>query len=69
MVQRLSSRLARLEARAAQDKQSRSIVLRIGDPVQEDLNGNVRVIYLPRKSVSAEAWMCECTMRSQNGTV
>jgi hypothetical protein len=70
MLQRLSARVARLEARADQDQESRSIVVWLGaDGVPEDLpdhlTGPVRVIYLPRKSTSPEAWMHECALRRQ----
>jgi hypothetical protein len=70
MLQRLSARVARLEARSAQDQEPRSIVVWLGaDGVPEDLpdnlTGPVRVIYLPRKSASPEAWVRECALRRQ----
>ena len=70
MMQRLSARIARLEARGTQDQESRSIVVWLGaDGIPEDLpdnlTGPVRVIYLPRKSASPEAWMPECALRRQ----
>jgi hypothetical protein len=69
-LQRLSARVARLEARGARDQEPRSIVVWLGpDGVPEDLpehlDGSVRVIYLPRKSASPEAWMHECALRGQ----
>ena len=53
MLQRLSARVARLEAHANQDQEPRSIVVWLGaDGVPEDLpehlDGPVQVIYLPR---------------------
>jgi hypothetical protein len=70
MMQRLSARIARLEARGTQDQESRSIVVWLGaDGIPEDLpdnlTGPVQVIYLPRKSASPEAWMHECALRRQ----
>ena len=70
MLQRLSTQLSRLEARVAQDQEPRSIVVWLGaDGVPEDLpdnlTGPVRVIYLPRKSASPEAWVQECALRRQ----
>jgi hypothetical protein len=70
MVRRLSTWVARLEARADRDQELRSIVVCLGaDGVPEDLpehlTGSVRVIYLPRKSASPEAWMHECALRRQ----
>ena len=70
MLQRLSARVARLEARGAQDQEPRSIVVWLGaDGIPEDppdnLTGPVQVIYLPRKSASPEAWMHECALRRQ----
>jgi hypothetical protein len=68
MLQRLSARLSRLEARL--DQTSQAVVVWLGaDGVPEDLpehlDGSVRVIYLPRKSASPEAWMHECALRRQ----
>ena len=70
MLQQLSARVARLEARGAQDQEPRSIVVWLGpDGIPEDLpdhlTGPVRMIYLPRKSASPEAWMHECALRRQ----
>jgi hypothetical protein len=70
MLQRLSARVARLEARIDREQEPRSIVVWLGaDGVPEDLpdnlTGPVRVIYLPRKSASPEAWMHECALRRQ----
>ena len=70
MLQRLSARVARLEARGAQDQEPRSIVVWLGpDGTPEDLpdhlTGPVQVIYLPRKSASPEAWVQECALRRQ----
>jgi hypothetical protein len=67
MTRRLSARLARLEASAAQDKKSRSIVLRIGEAVPRNFSEHARVIRLPRKATSAELWMNDCAMRSRKG--
>jgi len=70
MLQRLAARVAHLEARGAQDREPRSIMVWLGaDGLPEDLpdhlTGPVRVIYLPRKSASPEAWMHECALRRQ----
>ena len=70
MLQRLSVRVARLEARVDQDQEPRSIVVWLGpDGTPEDLPDNLtgpgQVIYLPRKSESAEAWVQECALRRQ----
>ena len=70
MAQRLSARVARLEARADQDQEPQSIVVWLradGTPedLPEHLDDHVRVIYLPRKSASPEAWMQECALRRQ----
>jgi hypothetical protein len=70
MLQRLSARVARLEARGAQDQEPQSIVVWLGaDGTPEDfpdnLTGSVQVIYLPRKSASPEAWVQECALRRQ----
>ena len=59
-----------MEAHANQDQEPRSIVVWLGaDGLPEDLpdnlTGPVQVIYLPRKSESAEAWMRECARRRQ----
>ena len=69
-MQRLSARVARLEARAVQDQEPQSIVVWLGpDGIPEDLpdnlTGPLQVIYLPRKSASPEAWMHECALRRQ----
>jgi hypothetical protein len=70
MLQRLAARVARLEARGARDQEPRSILVWLGaDGIPEDLpdhlTGPVQVIYLPRKSVSPEAWVRECALRRQ----
>ena len=70
MLQRLSARVARLEARVDQEQEPRSIVVWLGaDGLPEDLpdnlTGPVRVIYLPRKSALPEAWVQECALRRQ----
>jgi hypothetical protein len=70
MMQRLSARIARLEARADQDQEPRSIVVWLGpdgtpEDLPDDLTGSVQVIYLPRKSASPELWVQECALRRQ----
>ena len=70
MLQRLSVRVARLEAHVDQDQEPRSIVVWLradGTPedLPDNLTGPVQVIYLPRKSASPEAWMQECALRRQ----
>jgi hypothetical protein len=70
MRQRLSARVARLEARGAQDQEPRSIVVwlradGVPEELPDNLTGPVQVIYLPRKSASPEAWMQECVLRRQ----
>jgi hypothetical protein len=70
MLQRLSVRVARLEAHVDQDQEPRSIVVWLradGTPedLPDNLTGPVQVIYLPRKSASPEAWMHECALRRQ----
>ena len=52
------------------DESPQSVVVWLGpDGVPEDLpehlTGSVRVIYLPRKSASPEAWVHECALRRQ----
>ena len=68
MLQRLSARVARLEAHVDQDQEPRSIVVWLGadgvpEELPDNLTGPVQVIYLPRKSASPEAWMHECALR------
>jgi hypothetical protein len=68
MLQRLSARVARLEARVDQEQEPRSIVVWLGpegspEDLPDNLTGPVQVIYLPRKSASPEAWMHECALR------
>jgi hypothetical protein len=70
MLQRLSARVARLEARVDQDQEPRSIVVWLGadgtpEELPDNLTGPVQVIYLPRKSASPEAWVQECALRRQ----
>jgi len=70
MLQRLSARVARLEARVDQAQEPRSIVVWLGpdgmpEDLPEHLDGPVQVIYLPRKSASPEAWVQECALRRQ----
>ena len=69
-MSRLVTRVARLEHHLRMGESSTSVVCWIGpDGVPEDLpehlDGSVRVIYLPRKSESAELWMHECALRRQ----
>jgi hypothetical protein len=69
-MSRLATRVARLEKYSRMDESSKSVVCWIGtdgiaEPLPEDLDGHVRVIYLPRKSASPEAWMHECARRCQ----
>jgi hypothetical protein len=69
-MRRLSTRVARLENHLRMGQSSKAVVCWIGpDGVPEDLpehlDGSVRVIYLPRKSASPEAWMHECALRGQ----
>jgi hypothetical protein len=69
-MSRLATRVARLENHLRMGEASTSVVCWIGpDGIPEDLpehlDGSVRVIYLPRKSASPEAWMHECALRRQ----
>jgi hypothetical protein len=69
-MSRLATRVARLEHHLRMGESSQAVVCWIGpDGVPEDLpdnlTGPVRVIYLPRKSASPEAWMRECALRRQ----
>jgi hypothetical protein len=69
-MSRLATRVARLEKYSRMSESSKSVVCWIGpDGIPEDLpdnlTGPVRVIYLPRKSASPEAWMHECALRRQ----
>ena len=69
-MSRLVRRVDRLEKHSRIDRSSTSVVCWIGpDGIPEDLpehlDGSVRVIYLPRKSASPEAWMHECALRHQ----
>jgi hypothetical protein len=69
-MSRLVRRVDRLEKHSRIDRSSKSVVCWIGpDGIPEDLpeplDGSVRVIYLPRKSASPEAWMHECALRRQ----
>jgi hypothetical protein len=70
MLQRLSARVARLEARGAQDQEPRSIVVWLGpdgqpEPPLEEVDRETPVIFLPRKSPSPEQWVRDCAMRRQ----
>ena len=70
MLQRLSARVARLEACVDQDQEPRSIVVWLGpdgtpEDLPDNLTGPVQVIYLPRKSASPESWVQECALRRQ----
>jgi hypothetical protein len=69
-MSRLATRVARLEHHLRMGESSQAVVCWIGpDGVPEDLpdnlTGPVRVIYLPRKSASPEAWVRECALRHQ----
>jgi hypothetical protein len=69
-MSRLVARVARLEHHRRMGESSQAVVCWIGpDGVPEDLpdnlTGPVRVIYLPRKSASPEAWVQECALRRQ----
>ena len=69
-MRRLATRVARLEHRLRLGEPSQAVVGWIGaDGVPEDLpdnlTGPVRVLSLPRKSASPEAWMHECALRRQ----
>jgi len=69
-MSRLATRVARLENHLRRGESSKAVVCWIGtDGVPEDppdnLTGPVRVIYLPRKSASPEAWVRECALRRQ----
>jgi hypothetical protein len=69
-MRRLATRVARLEKHSRMGESSKAVVCWIGpDGIPEDLpahlDGSVRVIYLPRKSASPEAWMHECALRCQ----
>jgi hypothetical protein len=70
MLQRLSVRVARLEAPVDQDQEPRASVVWLGadgvpEALSDNLTGPVQVIYLPRKSESAELWVQECALRRQ----
>jgi hypothetical protein len=70
MLQRLSVRVARLEAPVDQDQEPRASVVWLGadgvpEALPEHLDGSVQVIYLPRRSASPEAWMHDCALRRQ----
>ena len=68
-MSRLATRVARLENHLRMGESSQAVVWIGPDGVPEDLpehlDGHVRVIYLPRKSASPEAWMHECALRRQ----
>ena len=69
-MRRLATRVARLEHHLRMGESSQAVVCWIvPDGIPEDLPDNltdsVRVIYLPRKSASPEAWMHECAQRRQ----
>ena len=69
-MSRLATRVARLEDHLRMGESATSVVCWIGpDGVPEylpdNLTGPVRVIYLPRKSESAELWVHECARRRQ----
>jgi hypothetical protein len=64
MRRNLSARLARLEARKAQQQASRSLVVWIGEPEPPDLRPEDRVIYLPRKARTAAEWVQACQVRN-----
>jgi len=70
MLQRLSARVARLEARVDQDQEPRSIVVWLGPDGQpetplEEVDRETPVIFLPRKSTSPEQWVRDCALRLQ----
>ena len=69
-MSRLVTRVARLEHHLRMGESAKAVVCWIGpDGVPEDLpehlDGHRQVIYLPRKSESAEAWVQECALRRQ----
>ena len=70
MLQRLSARVARLEARVDQDQGLRSSVVWLGPdglpetPLQE-VDRETPLIFLPRKSPSPEQWVRDCALRRQ----
>ena len=70
-MSRLATRVARLEHHLRRiGESSQAVVCWIGpDGIPEDLpehlDGTVRLIFLPRKSVSPEAWVHECALRRQ----
>jgi hypothetical protein len=69
-MSRLASRVARLEKYSRMGESSQAVVCWIGpdgvpEDLPDDLTGPVRVIYLPKKSTSPEAWVQECALRRQ----
>jgi hypothetical protein len=68
MLQRLSVRVARLEA--CVDQGPRSIVVWLGPDGQpetplEGVDRETPLIFLPRKSPSPEQWVRDCALRRQ----
>ena len=69
-MRRLATRVAHLENHLRMGESSQAVVCWIGpdgvpEALPEHLDGSVRVIYLPRKSASPEAWVQECALRRQ----
>jgi hypothetical protein len=73
MPSRWHTRLRRLEARKMATDQAharRIVVVREDDPLPDDLGPSdqvIRVVYLPRKAASVEAWERQCRERQGNG--
>jgi hypothetical protein len=63
----LSSRLARaaaaINAQAEDESQPRQWVWRLGDPAPPGLRAGDRVVRVPRKAPSPEAWVAACFAR------
>jgi hypothetical protein len=70
MLHRLAARVARLEARGAQDQEPRSIVVWLGpdglpETPLEKVDRETPLLFLPRKSPSPEQWVRDCALRRQ----